>query len=215
MIIIRDEIKLDTQGIGGPQESFYEDVKKQTYEFMTTQPVPQDKWVENCANCHIPMSPLVFNFAAKMEPILGSERGIVEDENLWPISYRVWLQNPQVPQQGEFWFCRGCGGVWIITQGFWVKVRINGMDSLSSDIVTDTQEWLKEKKRMAENELPDPGEKPSADSTLCSEHHVWRNVKPYEPTPGEFTGKMIHICPKCGCGEIKEPVTDSEEQGGN
>jgi hypothetical protein len=148
------------------------------------------------------MGGIMLQSGTALEGIVGSEKGIAAGEQHWPLVYRAWKSSGelQVNPNGVFSLCAGCRAVWTAQHGFWIRVKVEGMEVLSLERFKETEGVLQTAAIIKANELPDPGEQPSPDSTKCPHCHVWREVRSWT----QDTTKNIHICPKCGTGDVVE-----------
>jgi len=148
------------------------------YTFMNSLPVNPDLWIENCEVCHIAMTRMMIAEGTKT------------------VTNRGQAINPH----SEFWFCKSCCYLWTAALGYWSRVIVDGQAKLDCEKIKTTEIKLREEQAM-EVEI-DPGEKPSPDSTKCSNCKVWRKVVPYKSDESDMLNRTHHICTKCGTGEI-------------
>lgn len=188
--------------------SLKESMNFESEQFLNSIPIV-NKWVENCADCRIPMSMVYVPPQDIGLGVLESVRGIVfEDPKQWPKFYKEWIHNPVVNPGSEFWYCERCQSVWVIVSTFWTKVLVRGEERVPPFRVS------KQVVPVVVPEVYDPGIKTSEDSTMCPNCKVWRTVEPYSGTIRAGEIYVQHVCPKCKAVDIvrvEKPISNEKE----
>jgi hypothetical protein len=176
-------------------------------DFLNSIPI-KDKWVENCADCKVPMKFVTLPIRSLPVGIVDSVRGVCPElKNIYK-AYLEWVKDPIISVASEFWYCFQCKSVWTITSAFWTKVMVWGEKTVEPEKVKEVQV----NPATLVEVVIDPGVKLSEDSTLCPNCHVWREVKPYDGTIRQGETYVQHVCPKCHAVDIV-PIQNKSIQG--
>lgn len=165
------------------------------YEGISALPVDTSGWIENCQDCHIPMTPL-----QATGEILGIPDSVhVSHRNK---SYTKWVQDGCRFDNNKIWLCPVCSSAWSIIKGqFWAKLIINNQYTFRTENI---KSYPKPASEEVYTMLHASKDKPSPDATICSDCNVYREIIDHDDMYNR------HVCPKCHSGSLVEKQPKGE-----